>query len=202
MKTNAPLLAKIALGFATIVILVAAAPRASAVPVTFSGGNGAALSFSLSAPVTYTITTNPTGVAPFFIFQNVGTVNFFSAISSSITFSVNGGPDQTLLTAQSGIFANDVNGADLILGNPFLPLNIGDVVVLSAGTWTTISGYFGVTPANGSFNTFLTDSFLLRISTDGISGSAPVPESLSTLWLALPLVGMLGARRRWLRLPA
>jgi hypothetical protein len=46
----------------------------------------------------------------------------------------------------------------------------------------------GATPLNGDYNTFIASGdFLLRISEDGTVG---VPDSLSTLWLALPFAGV------------
>jgi hypothetical protein len=46
---------------------------------------------------------------------------------------------------------------------------------------------------NGDYDTFIASGdSLLRISEDGPVG---VPDSLSTLWLALPLAGMLAATR-------
>jgi hypothetical protein len=198
MKTKTALFAKITLAFAAI-LLLSAVPRAAAVPVTFSGGSGTPLSFSLAAPVSYTITTAPSG-GPFFLFQNAG--NPFSAlpipITSSITFSINGGSAQILNKANSGASGGVITANDLFFFGFVIPFNVGDVVTLTAGTWTTTSNVAAAAPANGDFRTFIFDNGLFPVSTNGVSG---VPESFSTLWLALPLVGMVAMRRRLLLFP-
>lgn len=176
--------------------IFAATPRASAVPVTFSGGSVTPLSFSLAAPVSYTITGAPSGNAPFFVFQNTGNLAFGSSIISTITFSVNSGPAQALSIADSGTTGGVITANDLFFNGALPMLNIGDVVTLTAGSWTTISPVVPAAPANGSYTTFITDGFGNVISTNGVSGFS-TPESLSTLWLALPLVGMFAVRRRF-----
>jgi hypothetical protein len=199
MKTKASLLPKIAFALATLAVL-SAAPRASAVPVTFSGGSGSPLTFSLATPVSYTITTG-TGAGPVFVFQNVGlSSTFFSNISGSMTFSINGGLAQTLFNTGPNVAAGSVTASDLVFYGSFGALNVGDVILLSAGTWTSGLNFSPAAPANGSYNTFVADATYTRISGNGTSGFVPAPENLSTLWLALPLVGMFAARRRWHRL--
>src|SRR5262249_54010492 len=150
------LFTKIALGLIAVVLL-AAAPRASAVPITFSGGSGTPLSLSLAAPVSYTITAPAAlGTAPIFIVQNTGNLNFGSAITGSITFSINGGLAQTLLSAGSGFPAGVVTANDLLFaGQISVSLSIGDVVTLTAGTWTTNDNITAAAPSSGNYTTFL-----------------------------------------------
>ena len=71
-------------------------PIASAVPVTFSGGNGSPLSMTLLQPVTYTITAGFLGELRF-VFEDTG--NFASdaadgvtSATSAISFTINAGP--------------------------------------------------------------------------------------------------------------
>ena len=193
---KAPLLSKIALALTTFALL-SAVPLASAIPVTFSGGSNSPLSFSLAAPVSYTIIATSPDAKPFFLFQNTGNLSFGDGITSSITFSVNSGPAQTLNFAGSGLTAGVVTPNDLIFAGTFVPLNIGDVVALSAGTWTTNNPVAAAAPANGSYETFIVDDFGVLLSTNGTSGPASVPEAFSTLWLALPLLSTFAMRRRF-----
>ena len=186
--------------------IFSAAPRALAVPITFSGGSGTPLSLSLAAPISYTInaTLNPTLATsgPVFIIQNTGNLSFNNlSFSSSITFSINAGPAQTLSFASSGFSGGVITGNDLFFYGSVFGLNVGDVVTLTTGTWTTNNNVAAAAPASGSYTTFITDSFGNLISTNGISGPS-VPESLSGLWLALPVMGMMAMRRRRTRLPA
>jgi len=195
MKTKIPLFTKIALGLIAVVLL-AAAPRASAVPITFSGGSGTPLSFSLAAPVSYTITAPAVaGSAPLFIIQNTGNLNFGSAITGSITFSINGGLAQTLTDAGSGFPGGVVTANDLLFARSGASpsLSIGDVVTLTAGTWTTDDNIAAAAPGSGNYTTFLIDDRGNLISANGVVST---PEALSTLWLALPLIGGMVAMRR------
>jgi hypothetical protein len=192
MKTK--LLPKIILGLAAIAAITAA-PRASAVPVGFSGGGGTPLSFTLSQPVTYTITASTGLIAPYFVFQNVFPSSFFSQnVSGSISFSINGGPALTIQVLGIAV-GGSITANDLILQRT-LPLGftVGDVIVLSGGTVTTLGNVTPAAPASGNFNTFMASTSGARISTDGTTGSS-VPETLATLWLALPLAAMFAARR-------
>ena len=63
--------------------------------LTFSGGNGAPLSLTLNAPVTYLVMTAPDGTASFFVFQGVGNIfgggQIGDTVSSTITFTINVG---------------------------------------------------------------------------------------------------------------
>jgi hypothetical protein len=181
------------------IVIFSAAPRAVAIPVTFSGGSGTPLSFSLANPVSYTITTAAPimyFVAPVFVFKNTGAPYFSGLIASTSTmrFSVNGGPAQVISFAGANNTAGTFPPNDLIFSGPHVALNVGDVVTLSAGILTSFDNVAGAAPANGSYSTFIYDLTGKLLSTEGVSG-APAPESLSTLWLALPVVGMVALRR-------
>jgi hypothetical protein len=80
-------------------------------------------------------------------------------------------------------------------------VSIGDTVVLSAGTLTTVINVAAAAPPDGDYNTFIVSNFGVRISENGTVATA-VLGSLSTLWLALPLAGMLAFahRRRFAKL--
>jgi hypothetical protein len=170
-------------------------PRATAVPVTFSGGSGTPLSFTLTDPITYLITASA-GTAPFFIFQNTG--NFGNnLVTGDITYTINAGSPQSITQLDSGATAGAVTPNDAFLrGALFFGVSIGDTVILSSGTLTTISPVAAAAPPSGMYNTFISDGSGNPISGPGISSAASgVPDSLSTLWLSLPLAGMFAAAR-------
>jgi len=193
-------LSKILFGLAAA-LAISCAPQVSAVPVTFSGGSGTPLSFTLTEPVTYLITANsPVGSAPFFILQNVGSNIFPTSapfLTGDITFTINGGSPISIgqitqivdLGFPIGVLTvNDLlfwapQGANTV--NAIPGVSIGDTIVLSAGTLTTTSDVVAPAPPSGVFNTFITDG-----NGNLISAPSSVPDSFSTLWLGLPLAGM------------
>jgi hypothetical protein len=188
-------LSKILFGSAAAIV-ISCAPQVSAVPVTFSGGSGTPLSFTLSEPVTYLITASvPFGGAPFFILQNVGSNIFPTSaplLTGDITFTINGGPPISIGVITQAV-AGVVTVNDLLFWAPDGPntvnaipgVSIGDTIVLSTGTLTTTSDVVAPAPPSGVFNTFITDG-----NGNLISAPSSVPDSLSTLWLGLPLAGM------------
>ena len=193
-------LSKIFFGLAAAVA-ISCAPQVSAVPVTFSGGSGTPLSFTLTEPVTYLITASvPFGGAPFFILQNVGSNIFPTSaplLTGDITFTVNGGSPISIGVITQAV-AGVVTVNDLLFWAPDGPntvnaipgVSIGDTIVLSAGTLTTTSDVVAPAPHSGVFNTFITDG-----NGNLISAPSSVPDSLSTLWVGLPLAGMFAVAR-------
>ena len=179
-----------------VVAALSFVPRANAVSVTFSGGSGTPLSFTLADPITYLITANAT-TAPFFIFQNTG--NFGSdLVTGDITFTINAGSPESINQLDSGVAAGAVTSNDAFLrGATFPGVSIGDTVILSAGTVTTTSPVAAAAPPSGMYNTFISDGNGIPVSGPGTSSVVPgVPDSLSTLWLSLPLTGMFAVARR------
>jgi hypothetical protein len=156
MRTKIPFFAKTALVLAALTSF-SPSLHATTAQVTFSGGSGAPLSFSLKAPVTYTVTAAPTNLAPYFVFRNTENLNFAVPISGSITYSVNGGPAQTLVIARSGFSIGELAVEDLFFYGTFIALNVGDVVTLTAGTCTTTGNVAAAAPANGSYTTLIFD---------------------------------------------
>ena len=198
-------LSKILFGSAAAVA-ISCAPQVSAVPVTFSGGSGTPLSFTLTEPVTYLITASaPFGTAPFFILQNVGSNIFPTSaplLTGDITFTINGGSPISIgvitQVVDFGFPLGVLTVNDLLFWAPDGPntvnaipgVSIGDTIVLSAGTLTTTSDVVAPAPPSGVFNTFITDG-----NGNLISAPSNVPDSLSTLWLGLPLAGMFAVAR-------
>jgi hypothetical protein len=192
-------------------LLALTLPTASAVPVTFSGGNGSPLSMTLLQPVTYTITSGFAGNIRF-VFQNTGNLageaDGVTSATSSINFTINSGPPSDFVnrigsliptdpvipsdpTTPNDLFVFDASSLDALL--------IGDTVVLSAGTLMTanVDGPISIPqapPVGTDFSTFIVghlDPVSVRISGPGTVGSVSVPDSLSTLWLGLPIAVML-----------
>ena len=167
--------------------------------LTFSGGLGTPLTLTLNAPVVYAITR--VGVAsssPFFIFQGVGNVfnTYFPNVTSTLTFTINGGSAQTIDSAGSGFATGSIASTDAIVYGTQPGLAVGDTVVLGAGTLTTVGNYAGAPPAGGSFQTFITDGPGNKL--DAVNGVSAVPEP--SAWTLLGTgtlgLGMLTLRQR------
>ncbi|MBC8135508.1 MAG: PEP-CTERM sorting domain-containing protein [Fibrella sp.] len=192
--------AALALGFAAF----AAAPGAHAqANLTFSGGNGTPITLTLADPITYTINVPYSGSGfSGFAMQNAG--NLFNGssgapLSSTLTYSINGGGPLTMAYVGSGFGGlGSFSGDDTFFGGPNVTFVLGDIVTLTSGSITGSVSFSGPPPAPGSFTTFLFDGGLNRISANGVAGTVVVPEPCSLALLgigALPLVGMMMRRR-------
>lgn len=162
--------------FGTFCALAISDARAQA-DLTFSGGLGMPLTLALDTPVTYTVTTASSDDAPQFDFQGVG--NFFSddyIVTGNITFAINGGDPQDISFLQSGSNVGSVATEDARISDSEPGVEVGDVVVLSAGTLTTRVNYPGAPPAGGSFETFLFDGSGTKLDLDN-GVAAPEPST-------------------------
>jgi MYXO-CTERM domain-containing protein len=175
------------LGFA----LISTSHAIAAVPVEFSGGNGAPISITLPYPVSFT--TFDATSAFGFAFMIQGTPdpfgNTFPTLTGDITYSVDGGGPEPLIYANSGQFVNAIMGDIYFLGNE-ITYPTGLSVVLSAGTLTTTSNFGAAPPVSGSY-----EIFILRDNGSFISGpgvAVPEPAGLGLLAVAAAL----GMRRR------
>ena len=187
-----PVFAQASVAALALSALALTAPSANAqANLVFSGGSGSPLSLTLTAPVTYTIITTPTSFSsPLFVFDAVGGTPFnFSTATATITFSINGGTDQTINRINKSFSGGDVTSDDIYILGSLPGVVVGDIVTLSSGTLTTNSNIAVAAPASGSFTTFITNSggSPMRLSTNGIAGANPTaaPEPGT-----LPLVGM------------
>ena len=74
-----------------------------------------------------------------------------------------------------------------------LPFNIGDIVTFAGGTsqLTAVASNYDIF-ASGSYEVFLTDTFGLRMTTNGQA----VPEPTSALLLSVGILGYAARRRR------
>lgn len=194
-------LATAALGFTT---LGASHARAQA-NLSFSGGLGAPLTLTLNAPITYLVTSNATqGGSPDFVLQGLG--NLFggvgSSVTSTITFTTLRGSTQTTSNVVnflgSGYGGNSIASNDaylIVLPHP--GVQIGDTVTLNAGTVTTTANFNGASPANGAYQTFLTDDFGNRMTAlNGVAGAVPEPSTWAAVALGAAGLGVVTYRRR------
>ena len=168
--------------------------------LTFSGGNGAPLELTLDAPVTYLVTNTPAPASssPGFDLQGVGEIvdNDAQGLTGTITFTINGGPAQTISEFNSGINGGSLALTDVYLFGETPGVAVGDVVALDAGTLTTTEDFANLPPASGSFQTFIFDSGLNRLdAVDGISVPEPSTWVMIGTSFAL-LVGILNYRLR------
>src|SRR4051794_8510659 len=128
---------------------LAPAARAASIPLTFSGGSGSPLTITLPQPVTYSITSPPTG-GVLFDFKGVGnviggTVN----VSGTMTYTINGGAPISINVGSTNVSAGTIAANDLLLNrNPAPGAALGDVFVLSAGSVTTAVNIASAAPAN------------------------------------------------------
>ena len=169
------------------------------VPVEFSGGNGSPLTFTLTSPVSYTITTTPQTGSAFFIFQNVGDLTSNNndgvfSVTGNIKFSINSGTPYVINEVY-----NNVNGVltvnDLELFNGSYPqFSIGEVVTLTSGTFTTTTSVSVAPPESQNYRTFMAGGApAMPVSTDGAQA---VPEPSAFLLFGLGGLALLFFRKR------
>ena len=149
--------------------------------LSFSGGNGSPMTMTLNMSVSYTITADATA-APFFIFEDVGDIFGINptAVTGTITFTINGGSPFTLDTMDSGYTAGSVTPNDLFIYPSMQPgLSIGDVVVLNLGSLTTTSNVNAAPPSNGLYGTFIANGDNgNQISGAGVAVPEPATSAL------------------------
>ena len=183
-----------------LAIAAVAAPLFSAsgqANLSFSGGSGGPLTIGLSAPVQYTITSAPTGGAPFFVFTGAG--DLFSALplfTSSINYSINGVGSFGLTQIGSGVTSATISATDMYLFGMFQPLVIGDVVRLNAGTLTSVASFSGAPPTSRAYATFIIQDGSQIRSSPGVSVGTVVPEPASFALMTVGLLGVIAVRSR------
>lgn len=175
-----------------------AAPRVHAqADLEFAGGDGAPLVLTLDAPVTYLVTTASTGAnGPGFDFQGVGDVfpDEFASVAGSITFTIDGGPAQSISTINSDFAGGALSATDVYIFGAVPGVAVGDTVVLNAGSLTTASAFSGALPASGSYQTFLFDESGAKL--DAMNGtSVPEPSAWTLLLAGASLAGLMLKRR-------
>lgn len=187
---------------AALLVTPLSASRAQA-NVSFSGGSGSPLTFTLLSPVRYTITTAV--INELFLFKGIGNVYpGFPSITSSLTYTVNSGAPRAVTSINSGFTTGALNATDAyVFGVPsFTALGVGDVVTLQ-GAFTTTGNVAAATPASKAYQTFMFgdntggESIPTRISTDGIPVSTvPEPSTYALMAAGLAVMGVVARRRR------
>ncbi len=148
--------------------------------LTFSGGSGTPLSTTLQTAVTYTINNTLCADinAPFFVFQGVGNPlsNTFPPVTSTMTFSINGGTSQPITDENSGVTNGNFTANDLYVfgATP----GVAGAVILSAGTTTTTGNIAAAKPVNGNYTTFIFNGKGVICSENGVS-LAPTAATVS-----------------------
>ena len=176
--------------FTSVVLVIGAAlPVHGQALLTFSGGNGGAVTLTLNAPVTYTITTANT--VPFpeqFVFAAAGDpYSGGNALGGgSLAFTVNGGAPTSITTGRS-------NGTVYLAASSSTTLAVGYVVTLTAGSYTSVNTFAAPVSSNGSYVTYITSASGTVLSGGGVE----TPEPSTWALLGLGAAGMsLVLRRR------
>ncbi|MDP1579326.1 MAG: PEP-CTERM sorting domain-containing protein [Candidatus Didemnitutus sp.] len=196
------------LGLFALFAVVAA--NAQTVFLTFSGGSGTPVVISWSTPISYTLTssTSSFGVNPYFYFQNITGIS--TAVPVDTVGAIpGGGPTYTSTGAGSGDGLQTINSyyttnphgvitnTDLVFrataDTTVSYLTAGDVISLTAGHLTNNNNYFGALPANGFYNTFITDASYQ--SNLGSGTAIPEPSTYAAL-VGLGALGFVMWRRR------
>ena len=164
----------------------------AAIAVTWAGGNGTPLSVTFYDPVEFKITADLTNGTGMFVMQGLGLFTSYQNVSG-LTYSINGGADLSVLTANSGWTGVDVTMFDTYFFGAATFANTpvkGDILILHPGTLIWSQNYAGPAPANGNIS---------MIYTDGVGGQVgvgtAVPEVSSSLLCGLGMLGLLRRRR-------
>jgi hypothetical protein len=172
----------------------AAWPQAT---LNFSGGTGSPITLELVQSVTYVMTASAPVGAPSFVFDGVGNVfeDMLPAATGSITFTINGGSPHPIFRINSGVTAGIATADDVYVYGMLLPLNVGDLVTLTAGTLTTTTDVALPAPGDGTFNTIITDGFGMPLSTTGVAIPEPGIGILTVIGALIILCQLCRMRR-------
>ena len=168
--------------------------------LSFSGGSGNKLVMTLSGPVQYTINSVSLLQLPTFVFQGTGNIfpSMLPSFTGSITYSVNGVGAFALTQMGSGFTGGAVAANDIFLFGVLqpLPLAVGDVVGLSAGTLTSVSSFAAAAPTSGAYKTFIIEDGGVSRSTLGIGTTSVVPEPATFALMGVGLLALVAVRAR------
>jgi len=199
---------------ATFVLLAgAASANAQTVYLTFTGGGGAPVTVSWSAPITYNLNFTSTGYNPYFVFQSIA--NASTAFPNTGPLSPVGAPTYTSTGVGSADGTDTINYTNSAAGNHNLVasndlvfwsttdtitttfLTSGDVITLSAGSlmYNPPNGnYSGTMPVSGYYSTIVVDAAYLNPSSPGVS-AIPEPSTYAA-FAGAAMLGFVAWRRR------
>jgi hypothetical protein len=184
--------------------------------LTFSGGNGSEVAITWSSPIVYTLTgsTGISGKNPVFVFQAIANSQTIFQTSgavggAAITYSSTGAGStdgtQTIDTLAAPNTFNSVTAGDVVFfavaDTANTLLTAGDVITLSAGSLrytgapNSSASYNGVLPANGLYNTFITDGSNTYAANLGSGSAIPEPSTYAAI-AGAAMLGLATWRRR------
>lgn len=163
-----------------VLVAVAAFVFVSSVPaanvlMSFSGGNGIPMQFTVPHPISYTVTNDTPDSGVIFVFKNVGDLTSGATRFGvgSLSFTVNGGA--AVAVDHAGTFAVggviDDNNLSLFHANSAQGVNLGDVILLSADTFFMAFNVSAPPPPNGLYEAILADSLGIQLGTGATVGA-------------------------------
>lgn len=194
--------------FVAVVFFTVVGSLRSAPVVTFSGGSGAPLSFSISEPITFTLNR------PYFdqyiyvafsdVYDSPQGLSFLSVGSSTLSLSGSGysaGPNNGAIAGWNGgsVDAHDITFDFVSAVGVNLPS--GTQITLSSGQFTSSQPYNNPLPTASSFNVWVRDNnggVVMPISNQVVAlNAAAVPEPAAfTVLAGIFALGTAGLRRR------
>jgi hypothetical protein len=158
--------------FATFAM--ASSSHAGDVQVNFSGGGGTPLTITLPQAVSFTVTNDTAGSGAVFVFQGVGSfIGGTTLVGGTLSYTANGGGATTIDTAGSfplgAITSNDLS---LFKNSNPVGLGLGDVLLLSSGSVTTIGNISAALPS-GLYSAILVDNNGTQL---GVGAAVPGPD--------------------------
>jgi len=147
---------------ALVVFGVGSSALGGSVPMSFSGGNGAPLTLTLPRPISYTVALDTPNAGTVFVFRNVGalTAGGVRFGVGSLSYTVNGGAALQIDRAGTVALGGSVDANDVSLFHtPSGAVNLNNVVLLSAGTFSMSGNVAASPPPAGFYEAILTDMF-------------------------------------------
>ncbi|MDP0500982.1 MAG: PEP-CTERM sorting domain-containing protein [Verrucomicrobiota bacterium JB022] len=168
----------------------------AAVNIDITGGNGSPLVIYLPA-ISYEITEARSSNI-FLAFTGTNLTPFGARTPiGDVTLSINGGEGISFVYGISNYNGVDIDPGDLYFYTDPMPLSVGDIVTVSAGTLTFSSSYADPAPGSLSVESFIATSSVRRISNDGVQAPVvPEPSTYAAIAGALGLAFVALRRRK------
>jgi hypothetical protein len=155
-------------------VFVSGVPAAD-VLMSFSGGNGTPMQFTVPHPISYTVTNDTPNAGVIFVFKNVGDLTSGATRFGvgSLSYTVNGGA--AVAVDHAGTFAAggviDDNDLSLFHANSAQGVNLGDVILLSADTFFMALNVSAPPPPNGLYEAIVADTSGIQLGTGTTVGA-------------------------------